>query len=80
MNQPPVIPPSSFLTLVGQTPCIRLGNCLPDEVPPQVEIWAKLESVNPSGSVKARAALNIILDAEASGRLRPGLRRRRVPI
>ncbi|MSY38310.1 MAG: pyridoxal-phosphate dependent enzyme, partial [Actinobacteria bacterium] len=37
-----------------------------------VRIWAKLEDRNPTGSVKDRAALNMILDAEAQGLLTPG--------
>jgi cysteine synthase len=36
------------------------------------EVWAKLESMNPGGSVKDRAALGIVLDAERRGVLRPG--------
>ncbi|MGD9796581.1 MAG: PLP-dependent cysteine synthase family protein [Acidimicrobiia bacterium] len=39
---------------------------------PDVRIVAKLEQANPGGSVKDRAALSMILDAEAAGRLRPG--------
>src|SRR5439155_8995412 len=37
-----------------------------------VEIYAKLEGVNPSGSVKDRVALSMIEEAEASGKLHPG--------
>jgi len=37
-----------------------------------VRLWAKLEDRNPTGSVKDRAALNMILQAEAQGLLRPG--------
>ena len=44
-----------------------------DLVPPSVEILAKLEWFNPGGSVKARAALAMILEAERSGRLKPGM-------
>ena len=36
------------------------------------EIWAKLEFLNPGGSVKDRAALGLVLDAERRGVLRPG--------
>src|ERR1700676_4628031 len=36
------------------------------------EVWAKLEYLNPGGSVKDRAALGIVLDAERGGVLRPG--------
>jgi cysteine synthase A len=36
------------------------------------EVWVKLEGLNPGGSIKDRTALGMILDAEASGALRPG--------
>src|ERR1700760_3337236 len=36
------------------------------------ELWAKLETMNPGGSVKDRAALGIVLDAERRGVLKPG--------
>jgi cysteine synthase A len=36
------------------------------------EVWAKLETMNPGGSVKDRAALGIVLDAERRGVLQPG--------
>src|SRR5260370_10310150 len=39
---------------------------------PCAEIWAKLEFLNPGGSVKDRAALGLVLDAERRGVLRPG--------
>ncbi|MEO6982700.1 MAG: cysteine synthase family protein [Edaphobacter sp.] len=55
--------------LVGQTPMVRLGRLEPAG---GVEIWAKLEFLNPGGSVKDRAALGIVLDAERRGVLRAG--------
>jgi cysteine synthase A len=63
----------NILELVGKTPMVRLrrleqasdaGGC--------AEIWVKLEYLNPGGSVKDRAALGIVLDAERRGVLRPG--------
>jgi cysteine synthase A len=59
----------NVLELVGQTPMLRLrrleqGNC--------AEIWTKLEYLNPGGSVKDRAALGLVLDAERRGVLQPG--------
>lgn len=39
---------------------------------PNVEVWAKLESHNPTGSVKDRIALEMVGKAEADGRLKPG--------
>jgi cysteine synthase A len=48
---------------------VRLGSLSPVG---GAEIWAKLEYLNPGGSVKDRAALGIVLDAERRGVLRPG--------
>ena len=59
----------SVLDLVGRTPMVRLKNLSPAG---GAEIWAKLEYLNPGGSVKDRAALGIVLDAERRGVLRPG--------
>lgn len=59
---------------IGNTPLVRLCHVLDGVVPPEVEVWAKLEWFNPGGSVKDRAAWAMIRDAETSGRLRPGMR------
>ncbi len=61
----------ALLTKVGRTPLRRLTRLA--GLKPDVEIWAKLESTNPGGSVKDRAALSILEDAERSGHLRPGM-------
>jgi cysteine synthase B len=61
-----------FTTLaaaIGRTPLVRLTRFEPGA---NVRIYAKLESRNPGGSVKDRAALRIVLDAERSGALREG--------
>ncbi|WP_423173260.1 MULTISPECIES: cysteine synthase A [unclassified Stenotrophomonas maltophilia group] len=58
----------SILDTVGDTPIVRLQRL----APPQVSVYAKVESFNPGGSVKDRLALAIILDAEARGLLKPG--------
>jgi len=58
-----------LLATVGNTPLLRLEK-IPLEFP-GVEILAKAEYFNPGGSVKDRAALNMILDGERSGRLNP---------
>jgi cysteine synthase A len=55
--------------LVGQTPMVRLKALEPAG---GAEIWAKLENLNPGGSVKDRAALGIVLDAERRDVLTPG--------
>jgi len=59
----------SFLDSVGGTPLVGLPRLSPS---PKVRLWAKLEDRNPTGSVKDRAAMSMIRDAEADGRLRPG--------
>jgi cysteine synthase A len=59
----------SVLDLIGQTPLLHLARFAP---PPLAEIYAKIEWVNPGGSVKDRAALGMILDAEERGLLQAG--------
>lgn len=59
----------NILQTIGQTPSVRL-NKVPDLS--SSELWVKLESFNPGGSVKDRPALNMIEDAERRGRLHPG--------
>ncbi|HEX8294562.1 MAG TPA: cysteine synthase family protein [Pyrinomonadaceae bacterium] len=59
----------NILELVGGTPLLRLGRFAP---PPAAGLFAKLEYMNPGGSVKDRAALGMILDAERRGVLEPG--------
>src|SRR5204863_5045949 len=60
---------SSLLDLIGVTPIVRLRK-LPG--PHDAEVWGKLESLNPGGSVKDRICLNMIEAAEQAGRLHPG--------
>jgi len=54
---------------IGDTPLIRLERVVPDN---GVEIWVKWEGANPTGSMKDRMALSMILGAERRGQLRPG--------
>lgn len=61
------------LLRIGDTPLLRLDRSVRDLIPSGVQIWAKAEWFNPGGSVKDRAALAMVLDAERSGRLRPGM-------
>jgi cysteine synthase B len=56
--------------LVGNTPLLRLSH-ITAHLAPGVEVYAKAEWYNPSGSVKDRPALNIIRAAQASGKLTP---------
>ncbi|MBB85150.1 MAG: cysteine synthase A [Deltaproteobacteria bacterium] len=58
-----------FLDTIGNTPLIRLARASEET---GCEIFGKAEFLNPGGSVKDRAALAIVEDAEAEGRLRPG--------
>lgn len=60
---------NSILDLIGKTPIVKL-NKLPE--PNGASVFMKLESYNPGGSVKDRAALNMIERAEAEGKLIPG--------
>jgi cysteine synthase A len=55
--------------LVGQTPMLRLTRLVPAT---SADIFAKLEYLNPGGSVKDRAAIGIIRHAEREGRLKKG--------
>ncbi len=59
----------SVLELIGDTPMVRLHRVVPEGA---AEIVAKLESLNPAGSVKDRIALSMIEDAERRGVLKPG--------
>jgi len=59
----------SVLELIGNTPIVQL-NRIP--TPTGAEVYIKLESFNPGGSVKDRAALNMIENAEKEGKLIPG--------
>ena len=55
--------------LVGETPILKLKRLVPNG---SAEVYAKLEYLNPGGSVKDRAAIGIIQRAEADGLLKPG--------
>lgn len=53
---------------IGHTPLVRLARLAPD-----AEIYAKIESRNPAGSVKCRIGANMVWSAEKEGRLKPGM-------
>ncbi len=61
----------SVTDLVGNTPLLRLSH-ITGHLTPAVEVYAKAEWYNPSGSVKDRPALNIIRAADANGLLTTG--------
>lgn len=62
---------SSF-ELIGNTPMLQLNNYSKKANIKDVTLLAKLEYLNPAGSVKDRIALAMIEDAEKSGKLKPG--------
>ena len=59
----------SLLELIGSTPLVELTRLAPKD---GVQLYAKLEGQNPTGSIKDRVALAMIDAAEASGELEPG--------
>src|SRR4026209_899139 len=59
------------LHTIGNTPVVRLNRLT---LPGGADVFVKLEYFNPTGSYKDRMALAMIEGAEASGRLRPGMR------
>ncbi len=61
----------TVLDLIGSTPVVRLSR-LPQLAGLRAEVWAKLESLNPGGSVKDRICRAMIERAEQDGVLRPG--------
>jgi cystathionine beta-synthase len=62
----------SVVDLIGGTPLVRLSRVTRDLGPDAPLVLAKVEYLNPGGSVKDRIALRMIEAAEASGALRPG--------
>jgi cysteine synthase A len=67
MNKLPVA--ENITELVGHTPMLHLRRIAPEGA---ADIFAKLEYLNPGGSVKDRAAIGMIQRAEQDGRLKPG--------
>ncbi|MDT2736702.1 cysteine synthase A [Enterococcus pseudoavium] len=61
---------NSILETIGETPIVKLSNMTTDEM---AQVYVKLESFNPGGSVKDRIALRMIEDAEKNGELKPGM-------
>ena len=59
----------SLLDLIGKTPLVELPRLSPR---PEVQLYAKLEGQNPTGSIKDRVALAMVEEAEARGELEPG--------
>jgi len=59
----------NVISLIGNTPLVKLNSITGPE---DAEIWAKLEGLNPGGSVKDRIAFSMIEAAEKDGQLKPG--------
>lgn len=59
----------NILATIGGTPMVRINHLCPN---PEVNIFAKLEGFNPTGSIKDRIALRMVETAEREGRLRKG--------
>ena len=62
---------SNLLCAIGNTPLVKLESISRDL---KGTIWAKLEFMNPGGSIKDRIAKYMIEKAERQGRLKPGCR------
>ncbi len=60
----------NIIETIGNTPLVRISNLNPN---PDVDMYAKIEGFNPTGSIKDRIALKMIEQAEQSGRLRKGI-------
>jgi cysteine synthase A len=61
--------PANIAAHVGNTPMVKLTRMLPDV---DVELFAKLEALNPGGSVKDRIGVSMIEAAERDGKIEPG--------
>ncbi|PAP18066.1 pyridoxal-phosphate dependent enzyme, partial [Salmonella enterica] len=60
---------STLEQTIGNTPLVKLQRMAPDN---GSEVWLKLEGNHPAGSVKDRAALSMIVEAEKRGEIKPG--------
>jgi cysteine synthase A len=64
--------PINISELVGNTPMVQLTRLFGDGADPGVELFAKIESANPGGSVKDRIGVAMIQAAEEAGQIEPG--------
>lgn len=69
LEAPPLAVSEDIVATIGDTPLIDVSGLSPN---PDVRILAKMESHNPTGSIKDRTAKSLIDDAEARGVIRPG--------
>ena len=73
MNERHSTPPNThedLISAIGKTPLIRLNRITEDLQ--ESSVWVKLERCNPGGSIKDRIGLQMVLDAEEKGLLKPG--------
>ncbi len=61
---------NNILEAIGEIPLVRINRLNPNA---NVQMLAKVEGFNPTGSIKDRIAMNMVEDAELNGRLRPGM-------
>ena len=59
---------ANILSTIGNTPIVKISKLAPTGA----NLYVKLESFNPMGSIKDRLAIGVIEEAERSGRLKPG--------
>ncbi|MEG0771725.1 cysteine synthase A [Clostridium sp.] len=60
---------NNILEMIGNTPIVKLNNVVTEDM---AEVYVKLEKSNPAGSVKDRAAIGMVEEAEKAGLLKPG--------
>ncbi len=72
LARPTVVAAQRLESLIGNTPLVAFQR-ITEHLPANVQLYAKAEWTNPGGSVKDRAALNIIRTAEREGKLRRGM-------
>lgn len=68
LSNPQISVVDNILELIGNTPLIKLNNLV---TPDSAAIWAKLENLNPAGSIKERICLSMIEAAEKDGSIDP---------
>lgn len=60
---------SNVLSLIGNTPLVRINRLISGN---DADVWAKIEGLNPGGSIKDRIAIAMIESAEKEGKIKPG--------
>ncbi len=60
---------NNILEAIGNTPLVRINKLFPRK---DIEVYAKCEFLNPGGAVKDRIGYQMVVDAQESGRIKPG--------